>query len=110
MTIAPVVRRARTLGALAAVALLLSVAAACSGDDAANPGGGPDGTAAGAGSGAGSGAGGGGNDLLAPVGGTLTREAVDASFGTLDRMVAEVMETSGAPGVAVAVVYDDEVL
>mgnify|MGYP001404382782 CR=1 FL=1 len=97
MTIAPVVRRARTLGALAAVALLLSVAAACSGDDAANPGGGPDGTAAGAGSGAGSGAGGGGNDLLAPV-------------GTLDRMVAEVMETSGAPGVAVAVVYDDEVL
>ena len=43
-------------------------------------------------------------------GASLTSETVDASFDELDQIVADVMEESGVPGVAVAVVYDDEVV
>ena len=45
----------------------------------------------------------------APVPG-ITESAVQDSFGELDRIVEEAMERTGVPGVAVAVVYDDEVV
>jgi len=40
----------------------------------------------------------------------ITNEIVAGSFGTLDDIVASVMESTGVPGVAVAVVYDDQVV
>ena len=43
-------------------------------------------------------------------GGGISPEAVQASFGELDRIVEDAMAETGVPGVAVAVVYDDEVV
>lgn len=42
--------------------------------------------------------------------GAITRAQVDDSFGELDAMVEYAMESTGVPGIAVAVVYDDEVV
>ncbi len=41
---------------------------------------------------------------------SLTREQVDAAISTIDGLVDAEMQRSGVPGVAVAVVYDDEVV
>ncbi len=38
----------------------------------------------------------------------ITTESVSGSFGTLDRIVGDVMDKTGIPGVAVAVVYGDK--
>jgi CubicO group peptidase (beta-lactamase class C family) len=91
--------RRRVLGVMAAVAAISLVAAGCSDDDS------PSGSE--------------------PVGDTspeiesggeetsssaIDRATVDGSFEVLDGIVTEVMEETGVPGVAVAVVYDDEVL
>lgn len=40
----------------------------------------------------------------------VTREQVDTALSEIDGLVAAAMERSGVPGVAVAVVYDDEVV
>ncbi|AYJ51651.1 serine hydrolase [Rhodococcus sp. P1Y] len=40
----------------------------------------------------------------------IDREAVDAAVGQLDGFVGDMMANTGAPGIAVAVVYQDEVL
>ncbi|MDX1732511.1 MAG: serine hydrolase, partial [Aurantimonas coralicida] len=45
-----------------------------------------------------------------PVPPLLDRQQVDRAVGRLDAVVEGVMETTGVPGVAVAVVYRDEVL
>lgn len=42
--------------------------------------------------------------------GTITRADVDDSFGELDAIVDYAIDTTGVPGIAVAVVYDDEVV
>lgn len=80
-------RRGRGL-ALVAVVAVAGVLAACSagGDGGGRAGDGSTGDGAG-----------------------ITRAAVDASFGELDEIVEAAMAETGVPGVAVAVVHDDEV-
>ncbi len=55
-----------------------------------------------------------GTDATTPPGAagesTITRAKIDDSLGELDAMVEYAMETTGVPGIAVAVVYDDEVV
>lgn len=41
---------------------------------------------------------------------TITRDEVDASFDTLDEIVETTMDATAVPGVATAVVFDDEVV
>lgn len=40
----------------------------------------------------------------------LSRQTVDDSFGELDEIVTQVMDETGVPGIAVGVVYDDELV
>ena len=42
--------------------------------------------------------------------GPVTREQVDAGLSAIDGFVRAEMDSTGVPGVAVAVVYDDEVV
>lgn len=81
--------RAGRVRALAAVVILVLFASACTSNDSENDSGGtaPDEDAT-----------------------QITRDRVDASFGTLDDIVDDVMGATSVPGVAVAVVYDDETL
>jgi CubicO group peptidase (beta-lactamase class C family) len=39
-----------------------------------------------------------------------TRSMIDQSFGKLDAIVKQTMERTGVPGIALAVVFDDQVV
>ena len=83
----PARRPGRTrLAAVASVALLALVAGACSSEDLQE----------------------GGIPASAGAVPTLTMAQVEGSKGELDRIVADVMDATGIPGVAVGVVYDDQ--
>lgn len=91
--------RRRAVVALALLSALALVAGGCSSDD-------EDGTSSTTQAPGGAG----GVDAGAEGASAVTAEAVDASFDTLDDIVAEIMDASGVPGVSVGVVYGDELV
>ncbi len=93
---APRRRRFRSAGTAAAVASLTALTSACAAGAAAAPAPPP------------------ATSTLPPAppapAPSLSQEQVDAALGSLDGLVADAMDRTGVPGVAVAVVYRDQVV